>query len=279
MASAPEESAEDHQEAAAGKQDGEAPETGDAPANETASEQTDSAKESGTDEQDQPETPEPDRQTPELNEPLAEIASEGNGAAQQPAQAEDRPDWAGKPPRKVGGNYQISVTVGPYETRLECDRDLPAELRRVLDQYVGLYIGSKARGRVHLPLAYIRDHVVQADWQEHKPVKITPTGRVPEKSVPMVLLHVLLEFDHEANARIEAEWDKVVVARRLVGVGALTAAVLLLLSVAYGYLKIDLATGGARRGRLRLATAALILVLIVAGLMAVRVVSFAGILS
>lgn len=180
------------------------------------------------------------------------------------AAAADRPDWVEAASSKVGAAYQMTVKVGPYETRVECDRDLPAHLQAAVDRYAAAYLGHDTDGKVRLPLDYLQGKTVKAEWEEPTKVLITPKEKPPEY-VPMILLHVLLEFDHEANARIQDQWDKVIVNDRLLGVGGLTAAVLLLLSAVYGYLKIDLATGGKYRGRLRLAAAGLILLVLVAG--------------
>jgi len=196
----------------------------------------------------------------------AVAAAESDEAEAEPAPAVHRPDWVEAEPRKVGGAYQMAIAVGPYSTRLECDRELPEELNRAIDEYVSVYIGPRACGHVRLPLQYIQDEIVKENWLEQKQVVISPKGQIPEKRVAMAQLHVLLEFDHAVNARIQEAWNTVVVRERLYGVGALTATLLVLLSTVYGYLRIDLATGGAYRGRLRLAAAAVILIAIVAGL-------------
>lgn len=180
----------------------------------------------------------------------------------------DRPPWAKweeYAPHKVGGACRMLVRVGPYSTRLECDRELPGKLRAAVGEYAAVYLEPKAQDKLHLPVDYIRTNIVQDDWEEVKDVVISPTGQIPEKSVPMVQLNVLLEFNHAANARIREEWDKAVVADRLFGVGALTAIVLALLAGAYGYMELDLVTGGAYRRRLRLAAAAVVLLLIATG--------------
>jgi len=203
-----------------------------------------------------------------------ETPEEEPATAEQPAEdtvaeAEDRPDWVGREPRKVGGAYQVCVTVGPCLNRLECDRELPDELHKAVNEYAAAYAGRRARGHVRLPLDYLLSEVVKEEWPEEKQVVITPNGQIPEKSVPMIQLHVLLEFDHAVNARIQEEWDKVVVAERLYRMGALAVIVLAVLFGAYAYLKIDLATGGAYRGRLRLAAAGVIVLLVLVALLVV----------
>ena len=200
-----------------------------------------------------------------------ETSEEEPAAAEaEPALAEDRPDWVGSEPRKVDGAYQVWITVGPCLNRLECDRELPKELQKAIDEYAAVYMGRRSRGHVRLPLDYVQSEIVKEEWPEEKQVVITPTSQIPKKSVPMIQLHVLLEFDHAVNGRIQEEWDKLVVAERLYGMGALTAVVLALLFGVYAYLKIDLATGGAYRGRLRMAAAAVILTVILTVIAAIR---------
>ena len=128
-----------------------------------------------------------------------------------------------------------------------------------------VYLEPKARKLVRLPLDYVQAGIVQNDWAETKDVVITPAGQIPEESVPMVWLNVLLEFDPAANSRIREVWDDAVVADRIFGLGALTAIVLALLAGVYGYLEIDLVTGGAYRRHLRLAAVGVVLTLLAAG--------------
>jgi hypothetical protein len=181
------------------------------------------------------------------------------------SEAADRPEWVEAAPHKVDGAYRVAIKVGPYKTRIECDRELPDKLREAVDEYVTTYLGRRAYGRLFFPRGSIDRMLVKEEWEEPTQVLITPKEKPPEY-VPMVTLHVLLEFDREVNALIQQQWDRMIVEERLVGVGGLAAVVLLLLSGVYGYLKIDLATKGKYRGWLRIAAAALILLLIVAGL-------------
>jgi len=180
----------------------------------------------------------------------------------------DRPPWAGWEEyalHKVGAACRMLVRVGPYSTRLECDQELPNKLQAAVGEYAAVYLEPKAQDQLQLPVDYVRSNIVQDDWEEVKDVVISTTGQIPEKSVPMVQLAVLLEFDRADNARIREEWDKAVVADRLFGVGALTAIVLVLLAGVYGYMELDLVTGGAYRRRLRLAAAGVVLLLIATG--------------
>ena len=177
------------------------------------------------------------------------------------AAAEARPDWVEAAPHKVGGVYRMTAMVGPYSTRLECDQKLSEALQEKLDEYLETYLGPEAAGRVRLEPGYVRDHIAKQQWEETKQFSVGP----------MIQVHVLMEFDRAANARIDEAWEKAIVTRRLGVVGGLGAVVLLLLSAVWTYLKIDLATAGRYRGRLRLAAT----VAILAGVAAVLLVSAA----
>jgi len=184
-------------------------------------------------------------------------------------------DWVGTPPQKVKGVYRMPIKVGPYSTREECDQELPKELRAAIDQYAATYLGRGVRGQIRLPIDYVKREIVKDECEQKKEVKISPEGQ-PEKFADVLYVHVLLEFDREVNARIEEEWNKALVTERLGGVGVLGVLVFVLLGAVWSYLKIDLATGGAYRGRLRLVAAALILIAIVVGWMLVRIGTYSG---
>jgi len=81
----------------------------------------------------------------------------------------------------------------------------------------------------------------------------------------MFNLHALLRFDGQTDKLLQSQWGETLAMGRVVGSGAILGAVLVLLTVVWGYLKIDLATAGAYRWRLRLAAAALILAVGAAG--------------
>jgi len=173
----------------------------------------------------------------------------------QPPSAPERPAWVDGSPKRADDVYQMTATVGPYTTRLECDQALPDELEKALADYVETYLGRRARGRVGLSPDYLRDHVVKADWEETRQTSVGP----------MIQLHVLLEFDSQVNDRLKERWRETVILERLGYLGAGVLAVLAVLAMLFSYLKIDLATGGVYRGRLKLAAIAVILAIVAAG--------------
>ena len=63
--------------------------------------------------------------------------------------AKTRPAWVDAPPRLVGDVYQMSIMVGPYTTRQECDAHLGEALQEALDRYVEICLGAAAGGADH----------------------------------------------------------------------------------------------------------------------------------
>ena len=168
--------------------------------------------------------------------------------------ATDRPAWIDAPPQVVDDAYQMSISVGPYTTRVECNEKLPEALQEALDQYAEVCLGDQTVDRVRLPVEYLRKEIVKEQWEETRQHSVGP----------MVWLHVLLKFDRKLKDQVLEAYGRATVNRRLQLVGAWAALGLGLLTVAFGYLKIDMATGGAYRGRLRLGAVAVILGVIAA---------------
>lgn len=220
-----------------------------------------------TPEGEKPEAPQPTAKATEkpggMQSEAKKSAAKGAPPVKVPAvsevkgPAEKRPDWVESPPQLVDGVYCMSVTVGPYKTRRECDQKLPEELDRAVAEYVEEEIGPGAAALVHLPRSFIEEHLVKAEWEEKF------RSATPEIGV-MLRVHKQLKFDHQAAQRVKEVWDQVAVDRRVRHLATGLGMVLLLLAVSYSYLKLDLATGGNYRGRLRLAAGLMIVALLFA---------------
>ena len=173
-----------------------------------------------------------------------------------------RPDWVEAKPKKIGDAYQVVATVGPYTTRLECDQALPAQLQEATAEYVGLYLGPEAQRRANLSNGYLTEHVLKDQFEE-----------TIESSVgPMIQLHSRLEFNADANKRLNQNWHDARVQQRLWWAGGGLAAVLAVLAGMFTVMKIDLATKGAYRGRMVLA--AVLLMVLGLGLLMIGSVFF-----
>ncbi len=85
----------------------------------------------------------------------------------------------------------------------------------------------------------------------------------------MYQIHARLEIDERARADFWRQWRSTEVTNRLWYTGGAAALVLALLGTLYGYLKLDVKTGGAHKGRLQLA-ATLVALIAAAGVLLVR---------
>jgi hypothetical protein len=171
-----------------------------------------------------------------------------------------KPDWVEAPPKLLADDsYQMSFVVGPYTSRAECEAQVPEALQKALDDYVEMAIGPEAVGMVQLPAEILRQEIYRASWEETRSYSVGP----------MIRLHGRLQFDRPFKTRVQEAYREAIVAERLRTVGVWAALGLSLLTVCFAYLKADLATGGTRRGRLRLGAAAVILMGLIAAAVAV----------
>jgi hypothetical protein len=183
-------------------------------------------------------------------------------AASEPS--EPPPGWIDMEPELVGDTYRVSVVIGPFQTRPECDAALPDALDRALADYTRRYLGPAAAAKVHFPSEVLEERLVQERWEETKQF---------ETVGPMKQLHVLLEFDATMQQDIAIRWDEARLSSRLWYTGTGLAALLALLAVAYGGLLADRVTEGRRRGRLGFAAVAAAALIVVA---AAAVIGAAG---
>jgi hypothetical protein len=175
-------------------------------------------------------------------------------------QSSTKPDWVDAPPRFENSIYSINAASGLFVSVPECQRELNAKLKREVDHYVEEYLGDGAAQLTDVPLAYIKQHLQKAEYNEV----------VLSDSVgPMHQLHAQLAIDDSARNHFQRRWHDAMVTDRLWYTGAGAAMLLALLSTFYGYLKLDLRTGGAQKTRLQLA-ATLVALLVAASVFLVR---------
>jgi len=196
-----------------------------------------------------------DASTPAAAKPSPPPAAKPPVVAEKPAAgpkelpSSPRPEWLDRPARVSEGVYEVVVTAGPWDTRADCDASLPDAVERGVQQFITQYLGEEAAGRISLPVDYVNAEILKEKYPET--VDSPSFGR-------MTRLHALLQFDREVKDRVRDDWARVQREQRLVYAGGGLGGLLLLLSVVYGYLKLDLATKGAYRGRLRVLSAAMI---------------------
>ncbi len=171
---------------------------------------------------------------------LAEKKGTAKPAAVAPVVA--KPAWVNAVPCLVGDVYRMSISVGPYTSRAECDAQLPEALQKALGQYVEACLGDQTSEEVRLPSEELRQKVVKDVWQETRQYSVGP----------MIQLYALLEFDRPMKDRVLDAHRQALVDRRLQMVAIWASLGLSALAIMFGYFKTDLATGGTYRNRLRL---------------------------
>lgn len=166
-----------------------------------------------------------------------------------PAPPAPRPKWLDEPTGLVNGVYYTIVVAGPHSTRADCDEELPAKLTEAVNRYIDSYLGEGASHLVSLPPGYVKDEIVQADYEETYNASFGP----------MKNLHVQLAFDRKVCSELKRRYHQALADLRMKEVAIGGGSVLLLLGAMFSYLKLDTATRGYYTGRLRVATALAIL--------------------
>ncbi len=193
-----------------------------------------------------------EKSAPAPREIRAESESSAPGSS---APSSKRPEWLDRP---VESTYQKVATAGPYSTRAECEDRFDDVLDTKVREFLRDYFrdeGEEASAVIELPADFVRSRVVKEEFAE---TLNTSFG-------PMVQVHALLHFDRDVRDWFDHQWNQVRVYRRLWQFGLALASALMLLAVVYGYLKIDLVTRGAYRGRLSLASVVLLAILVAVG--------------
>jgi hypothetical protein len=170
------------------------------------------------------------------------------------------PDWANKPGKLVDAVYRVSIESGLYADIPECQAALDDRIKATLDDYIDRWMGEGTAELVVLDREYVNQHIKKSEYSEV----------VNSESVgPMHQIHALLEIDDDDRAEFHERWRRAVVTERVWMAGFGGAVVLALLSTVFGYLKLDLQTGGTHSGRLQLA-ATLVALIVAAGALLAR---------
>jgi len=191
--------------------------------------------------------------------------SDASATTSEPITTEQRPDWVESAPQfdSDSGVDQMAVCSGPYKTKGECVRALGKELRQAANQYVEWYLGQGTKSALaYLSMTEI-EQFVSTDGKFSETIDSPTVG-------PMRQLHVLLEFDQDARARIDQRWHNAVLTGRLAATTLILGGVLTLLATFWAYLRCDTATGGRFSGRLQIGAVATILTLVVSGVLLAR---------
>jgi hypothetical protein len=173
-----------------------------------------------------------------------------------------RPAWIAAAKELPPHASWTAVVAGPCETRLECEQELSHEVKRVVDEHINQYLGSKMAARLlDYDGAELKNRLVSRD---------TYGETIQVSFGPMEQLHARVLFTDDFHSELRERWRKVQTASRLGQVGLVSAVVLGLLATAFGFFKANVATRGTRSTNLQFASAATILMIVVAGVMAAR---------
>jgi hypothetical protein len=142
------------------------------------------------------------------------------------------------PPRSAASEETVT---GYGKTAADSEDNLDLELQKAFSQYAERRLGSEGAGEVSFPAEEIRKFIVDTSQEE------VESGLLG----PIIRTTAVVNFDKA--------YQSYRLSQRLWYLGGGLGVVLLMLSVIYGYLKIDLATAGAYRWRLRLAAAGIVL--------------------
>jgi hypothetical protein len=190
--------------------------------------------------------------------PAAEAAAEAEAYL---AASGERPNWVVHPPKRVGNTYRRVVASGPYRTVDECHQALQEKLRQAVCQRLAATAADDPVFRDFTP-ASCDDLGIGIDYIYREICRDEYVESVEASFGPMVQVHLLLEFDPPIEKYLGAVWRDYQVRQRLGIVAFLAAAVLLLLGLVYGLLKLDTWTRGYYSKRLLLGVPVVIIGLV-----------------
>jgi hypothetical protein len=193
---------------------------------------------------------------PELVEPLT-VPNETKLIELTPPEKDAaKPTWINAEPRLVGDRYEISVASDPKLTASEAQADLLAKNQFATRKYIDDLL-NEAADQVQLNSDFIAKRIQRETYLE--PVKLTVGD--------MIIAHSLLVFDNGVRDEFRQQAKALEVGNSMAQAGVIAGAVLFVVGVVFGYLKLDTLTRGYYTVRLQLAAAALILgVLLLVGM-------------
>jgi hypothetical protein len=188
-------------------------------------------------------------------------------SAESPAISKpSKPDWVGNPIWHPSGNdttYERDIELDLCSTRLLAEAKLPGAVQKAVDEFVEDAFAD-ARIKVKLPekeLAFLVKEKHEEWWKTSAGDMLTLHART------VVDKHRIEQAYRNAQAENEKREQERLAQRRLWGFGAYFSCGFLVLATFWGYLKLDMASGGKHRGVLRSAVFLVILSLIVTAAM------------
>ncbi len=175
------------------------------------------------------------------------------------------PAWVGQSWHGVGDGavYERDVELDPYPSRLDAEMKLPEAVQKAIDEFVEIAFADP-QVKVKLPPEELR-RLVKDYYEEWRTISL---GN-------MLTLHARTKIDkntieqayRQARAEFAAIEQRAAADRHVWRFGLNFTGGILFLAACWGYLKIDLATGGNHRRILR--TAVLIVILSIAAAVAI----------
>ncbi len=180
-----------------------------------------------------------------------------------------RPSWVGSEPNTRGKIHTVPVSSGPYKKDGQARRALDEAIEKATSDYIAEQLGSEhAAFLLHYNAGTIKDRYLRKANTYQDVARYTePVGDMHEH-------FALLEFGPEFRQEIEAKWQQVKATSRVMQTGLVAAGVLLLIGSVFGYFRLDNATRGYYSSRLQFMTAAAILAVVGAGVIAARYITW-----
>ncbi len=162
------------------------------------------------------------------------------------------PAWFERPAGHDGETFETVIQSGPHARLMDCQIELDRQLVLETQRYMAEELNLGESHLVHLSSSDLRGRVV-AD--EFVTAKMHDFGPLSDEQ-KMYQVFQLVQFDAATNGFLKQLEQKAVVENRLWYAGSLLGAAILALTTVFSYIKVDNATGGKYRSRLRLAAGA-----------------------
>jgi len=140
-----------------------------------------------------------------------------------------KPEWLGQPLVKTGDVHSIAASSPPMLTEIEAREQLDKAILTAVREYVDDQVGRVGAGRrVNITMDDVDSCGMETDryMQDHE-------ARVG----PMKIAHAHLQFRPNFREEIAKRWKEHVVTARLMRTGLTVAGVMVLLIMAFGFLK------------------------------------------
>ena len=184
-------------------------------------------------------------------------------APDKPISIPDRPEWVDREPQMVGDNYCVAVSSALHVQQRDCRRTLDERMVEAVSDYVQDLVGSSSVDYfLHYDADEIRSRFLAQD---------TEFSDIVEVSVgPMHQSHAMLQFAPEFRDEVQTKWSQIRQTGRVVRTAGASVGILAMLSLMFGYFRLDSATKGYYTRRLQMVFVAAILALVAIGIMYFR---------